>query len=213
MCCVPHQHTAACWVGEGKSSKPRPSHPAGLSAESPHLAPPSAEPLLPPTPPPSGPPPSRITIIPCSPTRIPHPGSAKAPVLWCTLQAWEIRDLFPKSPSKSQQCWGSPDSQAGSREQILARHQGTLSPGLQDLRKPWAGQSETSLNTARWPAFAANPLNSRHNPFIHKNKGRGRRSAVPQDVCLGENSFHENPNRNKVHGEVLAAITFGFWKF
>lgn len=192
MCYVPHQHTAACWVGEGKSGKPRPSHPAGLNAESPHLAPPSAEPLLPPTPPPPPPHPAQVPLPPGSLLfLVPPPGFLipvlrRAPVLWCTLQAWEIRDLFPKSPSKSQLCWGSPDSQAGSREQILARHQGTLSPVLQGLRKPWAGQSETSLKTARWPAFAANPLNSRHNPFIHKNKGRGRRSAVPQDVCLGE---------------------------
>lgn len=70
----PNQHLAACWIREGKSSKPRPSHPAGLKAKSPHHTP-----AAPTNTPSSGPPPSRVTIILCFPTRIPHPGSAEAP--------------------------------------------------------------------------------------------------------------------------------------
>lgn len=131
----PNQHLAACWIREGKSSKPRPRHPAGLKAKSPHHTP-----AAPTNTPSSGPPPSCVTIILCFPTRIPHPGSAEAPGAGISsgvhCRPGRLRFFSPKPNSKSQRRRGSPESQAGSRAQIPARHQGTLPRLLQGFRKP-----------------------------------------------------------------------------
>ena len=130
----PNQHLAACWIREGKSSKPRPSHPAGLKAKSPHHTP-----AAPTNTPPQGPP-SCVTLSIYFPTRIPHPGSTEAPGAGISsgvhCRPGRLRCFSPKPNSKSQRRRGSPESQAGSRAQIPARHRGTLPRLLQGLRKP-----------------------------------------------------------------------------
>lgn len=83
-------------------------------------------------------PPSCVSLY--FPTRIPHPGSAEAPDAGISsgvhCRPGRLRCFSPKPNSKSQRRRGSPESQAGSRAQIPARHQGTLPRILQGLRKP-----------------------------------------------------------------------------
>lgn len=132
-----------------------------------------------------------------------------------------IKDLSPNPPANQSSARVATIPRQGAQSKS---HPGTREPLSQvskGLRKPQASQPQGFIKTARWPGFAANPLNSRHNPLIHKNKGRGR-SAVPQDVCLGETVSIKIQTETKFTGrfwlqslfwllEILARERFPWW--